>query len=387
MSVIRGQFSPDPPHWMDDAPPAWDAHHVVADRPMSEPARPAAPAGGSWRSVLGDAVVLDGWRHAEAARYVGEGFLQRTALTMLSAIGGCGKSFMTQDLVVRLAAGIPGSWLGTYKLPGTPVRVVMIEAENGRARLERRIRELQLGGAFTEDEVDRALENLTVFSADRLLHRELVLEHALPVFLEENPDIGVVVIDPLRSFLPTVVEDENSNLVVGRIIDFLVGLALRFDIALLVIDHDAKTGTALRGASAKRDATCFLLHVEANDAAPDAMTVTLEKARDPGGERKFTVRRVSQPKTADGLFPVRFERDDAIPTGAPSSSNAADMKIVDAIRRHYDSTRTGCRYSEIAEISGLHPSMVKRRMPHLLAIGALYRPDSRAPVYPPEAKK
>lgn len=380
LRVLRDQVSTDGARPITDAELAGIVRWAVERVPDS-----AAPAAG-WRNVLGKPVTLDRWRDARPPEWTVEGVVQRAALTFLSAFGGVGKSLVIEDLLLRLASRRGGLWLGTYAVSATDAVVAYIEAENGRARLERRALELVMGGAFEAAEIDAALPNLRVFPADSIARRDLVFE-ALPALLDEHPEINVIAVDPLRSFLPSTTDDENDNVALGRVADQLVALALQRNVPVIVSDHDNRSGGALRGASAKRDAACFLLHLEASEASPDLITAKLEKARDPGGEKRFVLRRVGQPKTADGFFPVRFERVDPGECPAPDTLDAADLKIVRAVEHAFGETKTGAVIRRIAELAGLSKTRVGNRVPHLVAVGALYQPEKRGGIYPNSARR
>lgn len=309
---------PEPPAYLDDAPPATE--RATKREPFylpdfgrfpSEDELAGAQLTGALRdgirAVLGEPTALASWRTAKPADWIVEGFLAHDCVTLLSARGGRGKSLLALDLLLRLAAGLDGDWLGAYHIVPHPYTVALLDAECGTSRLERRVRELVMGDAFEPEQVDAATSRLCVFPAESIPRKPLALQ-ALPLLLADRP-IDIVAVDPLRSLLPDAVNDENDNMQLGRVLDYLLALAKRFRCAMLVVDHDRKDETSARGAAAKGDAAEFVAHLTAPDKADrDYMELVMEKQRDPGGEVRTAIVRAGKPKTEDGLWPVRFER-------------------------------------------------------------------------------
>ncbi len=307
--------------------------------------------------VIGAPVKLYGWRDAEPAVWLVRGFLQRSAVTLISAGGGRGKSLLIHDMIFHGAAPAP-AWLD-IELPASPLHVAVIEAENGINRLRRRTGELVAGGAFPAEVADLAAQNIDFFPADGLRDRGRVLS-ALPLLLSFK-QYDLLVLDPLRSFLPDTASDENDNVLIGKLLDFLVALAKRFKVAILVVDHDSKSGMAARGASSKQDAAEMVAHLTAPDADdPNYLLLTMTKQRDPGGSPRIGIQRVTSPMTPEGLCPVRFERvelRDASSKGPelPSKSDAVLNVLRDNAGRKF-TART------LSEIAGCHPATAKRAL-------------------------
>ncbi len=317
---------------------------------------------GAAQRVLGPPQSLAGYRSARAPRWIVGGLLSPGALTLISASGGVGKSILTLDLIIRLAAGGGGRWLGTYAIAPDPCKVLVIEAENGIDRLQRRALELDMGESFPPGMVDLASAKLDLRTADQLGDREYALQ-ALTLLLCSGA-YQVAVIDPLRVFLPADVE-ENDNRAVGLLMDFFVKLALRTDTAILVIDHDSKAGAMLRGASAKRDAGAFVVQVKADDRDPNLFTFRLDKARDPGGEREIRIRRVCGLKTAEGFMPLRYVRDNEAEETGKDDRKMRPAPALSALLAYLRGAAGQCfTKRELATAVGVSIESVKRLAEH-----------------------
>lgn len=325
---------------------------------------------------------LSTWREAEAAPWIVPGFLQRGSVTLISARGGTGKSLLSLALAAHLAAGDRGAFLA-LDLPGERVPVALLDAECGSSRIMRRLRELVVGGEIPAASLDRALPHFYAFTAEHFARRDAVLSRVAEL-TGRLPDLRVLIVDPLRAFLPESVDDENGNLALGRVLDALVAVAKRENLAVLVVDHDNRAGGAARGASVKRDAAEFLWHL-ISDSDSGVIEARAEKRRDPGGPESFGFRLVSGTRTPDGLYPVRFERAE-IPTAGSGSLLDITAKIRRAVDRIHG--RTGCLASvrAIETESGLPRSTVHRHAARMADAGLLYQPEPGSGYGPPSAR-
>lgn len=330
---------------------------------------------------------LEGWRDAEAVPWLVEGVAARGSLTLLTAKGGAGKSLLTLDLILRVAGGDIGRWLDAFSLPPDPLRVLLVDAENGLRRTKRRIRELVLGQALIEGTVDLAVDNITLYAADHLREREALGEHLGELIRQHTPDL--VLLDPLRSYLPASVRDENDNASVGRFMDLLVGAAKRHHVALIVADHDSKAGLGARGASAKRDAAELVLHLVAPaDDDPDYLELISDKGRDPGTPPRVGIQRVRHDRTPEGLYPVRFEWTEIrVPEGQVNARLARQAKIARAVQTRWDELGQGSSVREIESDTGFARSTVHRELTTMVTAGLLFRPNDSHGYYPPAARE
>lgn len=338
---------------------------------------------------FGDPHDFSAWREAPAPAWIVPGLLQRGTVTLVSAKGGAGKSLLTLALCVRLAAGGGGRLLA-WDLPSAKVPTVLLDAECGSLRLDRRMRELVMGGEFPADVLDRSTPDLYPHTAEALRKRGIILAR-LDDLLDRTPDAQVVVVDPLRSFLPDEVEDENANLSVGRVIDNLVGLSKRRNVAILILDHDSKDGRAARGASAKRDAAEIVWHLTAPDEDdPSYLECLPDKRRDPGGPDRFAWRKAGW-QTDEGLFPVKLELTDLRDLKTQPSARADEkagrmLSIVQATKDHYRSTGCGISSGNLQAASGIPRRTFSRDLSSALLSGLLIQPHPRGLIYPSDAQ-
>lgn len=334
------------------------------------------------RSIFGDPVAIDHWRESQAPRWLVEGFLARSGVTLLSAKGGAGKSLLVTDLAVRLAAGDEGEWLGAFHISPGPIRVAIVEAENGANRILRRVRELVMGDAFPPELADAARDGLKLFPAESLQHREHIIE-TLPALIAEW-SIDVVILDPLRSFLPTEVGDENDNVAIGRVLDNLVSSAKRSMAAIMVLDHDSKAGGAARGASSKQDAAEIVWQLSMPDSNDDDYyELKAHKQRDPGGPSRLALTRVKGYRDESGMRPIRFDRADIRePNGRTSeTSSTLDDRIVALVEKVNKATGHGLSVRRCADELSVSKDKIHRRAKYLSTSGRIYQPQGGS-LYP-----
>lgn len=332
-------------------------------------------------SVYGEPVGIERWREATSPRWLVEGFLARSGVTLLSAKGGAGKSLLTTDLAVRMAAGDDGYWLDSFQIAPGPLRVAIVEAENGASRIRRRVRELVMGDAFPPELADVAADALKLFPAEALQKREEVLA-ALPALIAHWA-LDVVIIDPLRSFFPAAVADENDNVSVGRVLDSLVSTAKRSYAAILVVDHDSKAGGAARGASSKQDGAEIVWQLTMPDPSDDDyLELRAHKQRDPGGPTRLAVARIKGERDSDGMRPIRFSLTDTRePNGKPTDYGTLDDRIVRCIETHHKATGSGIALRRVAENLGVSKDKIHRRAKYLSTSGRIYQPEGGS-LYP-----
>ncbi len=351
--------------------------------------------------ILGPRADLSSWRTTAGLSWIAEGFLPRTGVAMVSAGTGVGKSILLQDLMLRLAAGVGDRWLGAYELSEEPFKVCIIERENGALRFMRRARELVLGNALTASEVDLALGCLDTRHARGIAHPELVVKSLREI--HESVGADLYWLDPLRGFLPADVDNENDNVVMGRVVDALVSFTQDARTCCLVVDHDSKAGAVARGASAKLDAVEFALHItRPSPEDEDYFQAERVKSRDPSrAPRLVSFRRVCGEPIADGsggwLHPVRFEGCDRQEIAKANERQAAALArrlaVLRLVEERWASQQTGTRPNHVVgyfEARGeeCNERTARRDLEALLAQvpAVVFRPSDRGPVYPIAAR-
>lgn len=218
------------------AEPAGPGHY----EPPGEPA--AASAAPKPTIDVFEAAALQGERIPARAWHVPE-LLPANEITMLSGDGGVGKSLLALQLAVATATGT--EWIGTAPRLG---RALFVSAEDDRAELHRRLANILRGLNMDFD----ALANLSLIS---LAGRDAVL--ALPAGRE-----GALAPTPLFAALRAVIAERRPDLLVldtladlfggdeirrahaRQFIGMLRGLALDFDLTVLLLSHPSQSGLA-----------------------------------------------------------------------------------------------------------------------------------------------
>jgi len=169
-----------------------------------------------------------------------QGFIPGQIAALLSGPGGDGKSYAMLDLAVAVARGNP--WL-TLDVAQTPV--LIIDLENRRNRIERRLEETLRGHGLLEDPppVHFAFEVGLHLDCD-----EAVLEYAQ---MAQDVGAGLIILDSLVDFLGET--DENSNPEMGAVARRLRKLVDFAGVSVLAIHHTPKSGDGPRGATALRN--------------------------------------------------------------------------------------------------------------------------------------
>jgi hypothetical protein len=169
-----------------------------------------------------------------------EGFIPGQTAVLLSGPGGDGKSYAMLDLAVAVASGNP--WL-TLDVAQTPV--LIIDVENRRNRIERRLQETLNGHGLADNPppVHFAFEVSLQLDRD-----ESVLEYAQ---MAQEVGAGLIILDSLVDFLGET--DENSNPEMGDIAERLRALVDYAGVSVLAIHHTPKSGDGPRGATALRN--------------------------------------------------------------------------------------------------------------------------------------
>jgi hypothetical protein len=161
--------------------------------------------------------------------WVVEGLVARGALTVLNGREGEGKSLLAMVLAVGVATGTDEG--GLVCRPG---RVSIVDAENGRYEIHRRVKSLGLPAEGVELHEPEGFD----------LRRDLgELERVLEA---DRPDL--LVLDAYRSLWGG---EENDSREVAAVLDPLRNLVRRYDAGALLLHHSGKgNGGGYRGSSA-----------------------------------------------------------------------------------------------------------------------------------------
>lgn len=158
--------------------------------------------------------------------------LVKGCLSLLTGRPGEGKSLLSQALAVAVASG--SSVAGMKAKKGS---VLVLDGENGRHELHRRVHSLGLP--------KEAAERFELYEADGF-HLGRHLDWLEELLEEHRPSL--LVLDSFRTLWPG--GDENSSEEVAGVLDALRGLVRRYEAAGLLLHHLGKGGGAYRGSSA-----------------------------------------------------------------------------------------------------------------------------------------
>ena len=188
--------------------------------------------------------------------------------------GGQGKSFLTAQLAMSLALGLP--LLGRALAPTRPARAVYValeEAQEEIARREAAIRDVyqalgvnldlsQLAQRFDVATISDNADTVGLFDISGNINQLMISTlEALVMESDEHEAARLLILDPLNWLVGL---DESRNDVASRFMPLIISLAKRWHCAILVIGHitksssrDAKNGNGdapvaedLRGAGA-----------------------------------------------------------------------------------------------------------------------------------------
>jgi len=199
--------------------------------------------------------------------------IPRNTLTMISAPGGTGKSFLSIQLAIRIIAKNPEAkvllWLSEDPLFLTKDRINKIFNRilpNLLDKKEEILKNIDIIGAEQETIYFKKLEK----KEREELEKELVLNY------------NVIVIDPLIAFYDG---EENSNSQAREFMNLLNRMAQSRLLSIILIHHHNKNseGTKTRGASAFVDAVRLLYSIstiknkETEEIHPTKRLIKIEK--------------------------------------------------------------------------------------------------------------
>jgi hypothetical protein len=326
------------------------------DFTLPGPGAAALPAGSaaqqpSW--PIASAAEL--WAPLEPPRYVISPVLRCGSVTLLSAFGGSGKSWLAIDALVAVASGV--RWLGRF--PTERGRALLADFENGSYELRRRLQAVtRARGLGTPELVEAAVMPPSYLS-----------DPSWPdIAMEIARGRALVVVDTLRAGAPGL--DENDTMI-RMPLDAMRRAAEATDCAWLVLVHGKKLGgfardidvrEHTRGSSAIYDAADAVLHVTySGEGQP--LTVRQTKSRVGRAVDPFCV------SIADVFGGVLMLAGDLPASGAEDPSAAFDglcERVLMLARAHPASSgRT------VAARVGGRTTRVYAALDHLAATGAV----------------
>lgn len=167
---------------------------------------------------------------------IGSGLLPFSSLMVISGKEKSYKSFMSVDMAFHLVAG--RDWQG--HCISKAYKCIILSAEGGYFPMRERLQRMLSG---FKEQID--LDNLLVPKevSINLLEPD---DYALLIQLLERHQPDVLIFDPLVRFHNG---DENASNDMAAVMGILRELIQQFNLSIILIHHDTKTGGAMRGSS------------------------------------------------------------------------------------------------------------------------------------------
>lgn len=144
-----------------------------------------------------------------------KGFLPSGETCLLAAAGGCGKTYLLMQAAIAAACG--GHWLNAKAKK--PIKVLFLAAEEKQDEIDRRAQAVARTMGLYKDSklLGLAKTNLRLFGRlgnnERLMTKEGEPRepyNKLKFFLEKNPDIKLVILDPAADYMAGEEEKDAS---------------------------------------------------------------------------------------------------------------------------------------------------------------------------------
>lgn len=230
----------------------------------------------------------------------------------LAAPKKSGKSFATLSHAVRMVL--------TGHPDGSPVRVAVLDRENGAGRYARRLELVMDYMGLTADERARVDANLTYYAFPALRrgdHEEMIAEFR---------EVDLVVLDSQRQFLTNLGYKEDSADDYAEFMVFIIEPLFAKGVATLILDNTGHGDqTRGRGSSAKGDVNDVLLSLKKtlpfDEETQGEVELTIEDSRDGStGSWKMAL--------GNGVFGTWGRRSTPTPDGPdPALLEAASLAV------------------------------------------------------------
>ena len=207
-------------------------------------------------------------------------WLPEGGLAMVFGPRGVGKTYFTIGLAVALARGDTFLRWPVAHAAG----VLLVDGEMALSELRERVCNLLPGP--TPEPLEVASHELIFARSERDLNLGLAeWQDAFMDYLDERPEIRVVILDNLACLLPGVAEDKRDDWAT-KVSPFLIALRRR-GVACVMVHHAGKGGDQ-RGTSAREDSLDTVIRLERpsdHDATAGArFTVRFTKSRGAHGD-------------------------------------------------------------------------------------------------------
>jgi DNA-binding transcriptional ArsR family regulator len=290
-----------------------------------------------------------------------EGVLPEQAFAVLFGAPGDGKSFISLDLSLCIAAGIP--WHGRQVQKGAVVYVVA----EGSLGVGKRV------AAWLKSHGIEQVPDAFFVRSGVQLHQE----HEVAALMRAVSDAGV---GPALFVMDTLAQcfvggDENAAQSMGVWVQGAQRLQKTFRAAVLAIHHSGKKGDSERGSTALRGAADTIIRLK---KSADAVTLTCSKQKEAEPFKPISLKLVQvQLPTGSSLVvqSANASVNPALPTGSA-------LKIARALAVVF----TPMRAKELTDSSGVSESTLHRHLKTLVEDGLVEKLDEESGGYALTAK-
>jgi len=281
------------------------------------------------RERLRVARIAEVERLPEGDRWLVEGFLTNSSITVLAATPKAGKTWVALALAVAIASGTPAMGCFDVRSPGP---VLLFHAEDDSRAVRERIESIALGAGLRFEDLPIHLiraERLKLDDPDDRLSLEELLQELRPRFL---------VLDPLVR-LHAGAESYVGHM--SELFGYLRSLQRRFDVAVFLTHHVSKNlpksvtqpGQAMRGSG---DIHAFYDHGATLQRQTDGTVLLTIEHRGAPAPDPMAFRIVSRPSGATTFQVVDLDAEEGAPDerAAPravASSSRKDASIHDQV--------------------------------------------------------
>lgn len=184
----------------------------INNEPNTSEFEPTAEILGTFKKTVPEREYLF---HSESAFGLKEGFLPSGVTCILAAPGGCGKTYLLMQAAIAAACG--ERWLDAKATK--PIKVLFLAAEEEQDEINRRAQTIAKAMGLLDNTklLELAEQNLRIFGRmgqnERLMDdegkpREIFTK--LKYFLEKNPDIKLVILDPASDYMCREAEKDSA---------------------------------------------------------------------------------------------------------------------------------------------------------------------------------
>ncbi|MBN1994464.1 MAG: AAA family ATPase [Anaerolineae bacterium] len=271
--------------------------------------------------------------------YLIYGAIERGDIGMTYGDAAAGKTYVSIDLAVSLAAGLP--WMGKWKVKH-PFSVLYFIAE-GRKKFFRRVLAAVNGMAERGADVGEVYrlvnDNLEIVTeVPQLFTQEAsrYVTHYVDLWQQMgSPAVDIVFIDTLHR--ASVGSEENSSKDAGIVVEAITWMQRQLNCAANFVHHSNKSG-GYRGSTAYRGNVDFVFKVEGLHREPRILTIDKLRDGEPDGpiEGLPNVAKFKVDDQSQGTYTTWLSGGDALeclPQKKPSKKQQAKSEVIEILTK------------------------------------------------------